>query len=149
MTNDVSSSFHWSFFFWFLEELNGEDTLLMGLTLVIQCFFGELPFFVASQEVIDFIGHSNSIVVVLVAFAVRYACYGFFITSKSVAYYVLIVELLQGPSIGLFYCVMASIAQHYALKGSQLIAGAHDKDVKCKTFATMQGNHHIPVAYLI
>ena len=130
--------FYWTFFLWFLDKINGKDTLLMGLTLVIQCFFGELPFFALADRIMKYLGHSNSLSLVMISFAVRYLCYGYLIT-KETAYYVLLVELLQGPSIGLFYAVMADIAQSYALKGSLLVSQGSTPDVHDKTFATMQG----------
>lgn len=114
----VLTAFHWSFFFWFLEEIQGKDTLLMGLTLVVQCFLGELPFFLISDTIVRRLGPSNALCVTLAAFSARYLCYGYLI-KPGYAYYVLVVELTQGPTFGLFYCVMTSIAQEHALHAAR------------------------------
>jgi hypothetical protein len=109
------TAFHWSFFFWFIEIINGKDTLLMGLTLGVQCFLGELPFFLISERVVQRVGPSTALSAVLFTFGVRYLAYGYLITAGH-AYYVLVVELTQGPTFGLFYTVMTALAQDYALR---------------------------------
>lgn len=109
------TAFHWSFFYWFIEDIAGQDTLLMGLCNVDQSFLGEVPFFLLSEWIVKTIGFNNALSLSLASIAVRYLSYGYLINSSN-AYYVLIIELLQGPAYGLFYVVMTSIAQDFSLK---------------------------------
>jgi hypothetical protein len=66
------------------------------------------------------IGFDHSLAVTFASIAIRYLSYGFLI-KKGHAYYVLIVELTQGPSFGLFYVVMTAIAQTYSVKTAALM----------------------------
>ena len=87
----------------------------MGLILIVESFLGELPFFMLADRIVNRIGSVNSILIVLTSFSIRYLCYAHLITAASI-YYVLLVELLQGPTFGLFYCVMTKIGHDYAVK---------------------------------
>lgn len=51
------------------------------------------------------------------AFAIRFLSYGYLINSTN-AYFVLVVELTQGPTFSLFYVVMTRLAQDYSLKST-------------------------------
>src|SRR5438132_1404690 len=86
-----------------------------GLCLVMQSFVGEVPFFLLSERIVAKIGVDHSLSMTLAAISLRYLSYGFFI-KKGYAYYVLIIEMTQGPTFGLFYVVMTHIAQDYSLK---------------------------------
>ncbi|KAI1294894.1 Major facilitator superfamily domain-containing protein 6-A [Halotydeus destructor] len=134
------TAFSWSFLFWFLETINGQDTALMGYVLLVQCFLGELPFFLLAEPIMKRLGNLNTLVVVLIGFMVRYFCYAFFIFPDN-AYYVLFVEVLQGPTTGLFYCVMAQLSQEYALKSVEksMQVEVVNEELKDRTYATMQG----------
>lgn len=90
-----------------------------GLCLVVQSFLGEVPFFLCSEWIVKKIGFDHSLSLTFASIAMRYLCYGFLIRAGR-AYYVLIVELAQGPSFGLFYVVMTAIAQAYSLKAAAL-----------------------------
>lgn len=108
-------SCHWSFFYWYLETISGPDTILMGLTLLIGCFCGELTFFYFGNLIVDQIGPSNSFNISLIAFAIQYFSYAFLIVPGN-QYLVCFTEILQGPTFGLFYTAMTHIGQEYADK---------------------------------
>lgn len=86
---------------------------------MVQSFAGEVPFFLCSDWIVKKIGFNHSLSLTLLSIATRYLSYGYLI-KKGHAYYVLIVELTQGPSFGLFYVVMTAIAQSYSLKATSL-----------------------------
>ncbi|RWS30424.1 major facilitator superfamily domain-containing protein 6-like protein [Leptotrombidium deliense] len=131
----ILTGFHWTYFYWLLAALVGErDTILPGLCNAVQTFCGELPFFLFAENIVNKIGCSMSLNISLLAFAVRYFCYAYLVPIVP-PYFVLIVELTQGPAFGLFYSVITKIAQEYAIK-----AATNDNQSKSqRTFATMQG----------
>lgn len=88
-----------------------------GLALVVQSFLGEIPFFLISEKILNKIGPSHCLTLTLLAFAIRFLSYGFLINSTN-AYFVLVVELTQGPTFSLFYVVMTRLAQDYSLKST-------------------------------
>ena len=73
------------------------------------------------------IGFDHSLSVTFLSIAIRYLSYGFLI-KKGHAYYVLIVELTQGPCFGLFYVVMTAIAQTYSVKTTALLHAQPSKE---------------------
>lgn len=105
---------HWAYFFWYMTHLKA-DQLVMGLALGIESFVGELPFFFFAGKIIGKLGHVNTINLTLFSFSIRYLLY-------SVIYdpwLVLPVELLQGPTYGIFYTTMTSYAKLIAPVGTE------------------------------
>lgn len=100
-----------------------------------------MPFFVLSDRIVKVLGISHSLSLTLFAFSVRYLSYGYLIKTGYV-YYVLIVELTQGPTFGLFYVVMTAIAQDFSLK-TQLILNEDydDESVICPNNDCMIPDH--------
>lgn len=105
----------WSFLFWHLVVLNGSKTLL-GIVPAIQCFIGELPFFFFAGSLISKFGHFNILTLNFVAFGLRFVAYSYI----SNPWMVLPIELLQGPTYGLFYATMATFANVAALPGTEV-----------------------------
>ncbi|XP_064101178.1 major facilitator superfamily domain-containing protein 6-like protein A isoform X2 [Macrobrachium nipponense] len=89
--------------------------LLQGLSLSIETFGGEIPFFFFSGTIILSLGHTVVLSVSMAAMALR-CCLYFFVSNP---WWFLPIELLNGPSYGLFYAVMASYASHVAPPGAQ------------------------------
>jgi len=110
----ILTAFHWSFFFWFIEEIRGHDPLLMGLALFVQSFIGEIPIFMISNRIINFCGPSMSLNISLLAFAIRYFLYGYVLKVGTAYWDILLIESVQGLTFSLFYTVMTDLAQHYA-----------------------------------
>uniref|UniRef100_A0A336LKW0 CSON013643 protein n=2 Tax=Culicoides sonorensis TaxID=179676 RepID=A0A336LKW0_CULSO len=113
----------WNFLFWHLEELGsaqGCDYMeymktLQGIIMAIQCFGGELPFFILSGYILKKIGHINTMTLVLCAFGLRFLCYSF-LTNP---WYTIPIEFLNGLCFGLFYATMASYASIVAPAGTE------------------------------
>lgn len=87
---------------------------------MVQSFLGEVPFFLFSETIVKKIGFDHSLSVTFLSIAIRYLSYGFLIKA-GFAYFILIVELTQGPSFGLFYVVMTAIAQDYSLRATRVV----------------------------
>jgi Na+/melibiose symporter-like transporter len=117
----ILTALHWSFFFWFIEELRGKDPLLMGLCLFVQCFIGELPFFLIAHRIVNYCGPSKSLSKCLLAFVLKYFAYGYLLQKGNSYWDILLIEVTQGFTFGLFYCVMTALAQQYADKAKQHI----------------------------
>lgn len=88
-----------------------------GLALVVQSFLGEIPLFLISERILNRIGPSHCLTLTLIAFAIRFLSYGYLINSSN-AYFVLVIELAQGPTFSLFYVVMTRLAQDYSVKST-------------------------------
>ena len=87
------------------------------MALVVQSFLGEIPLFLVSERILNRIGPSHCLTLTLVAFAIRFLSYGYLINSSN-AYFVLVIELTQGPTFSLFYVVMTRLAQDYSVKST-------------------------------
>lgn len=87
---------------------------LQGIALAVQSFGGELPFFFISGWLVNKMGHSNAMTMVLFAFGVRLCLY----SSLSDPWWVLPIELMQGVTFALFYATMATYANIVAPHGT-------------------------------
>ncbi|XP_067134754.1 major facilitator superfamily domain-containing protein 6-like [Centruroides vittatus] len=105
---------HWSYFFWYMTDLKA-DQLIMGLALGVESFLGELPFFFFAGIIIKKLGHVNTINLTLLCFSIRYLLY----SVINNPWFVLPVELLQGPTFGIFYTAMTSYAKVVAPVGTE------------------------------
>lgn len=116
----ILTAFHWSFFFWFLEEIRGKDTVLFGLCIAVESFVGEIPIFLVAHKIIAWVGPVMSLCISLGTFGVRFLCYGFLLDTQkdgSGSYWeILLIETMQGITFSLFYTVMTHVAQYYADK---------------------------------
>lgn len=138
----ILTAFHWSFYFWFIEEIRGKDTLLFGLCILVQSFIGELPFFFISDKIVRYYGFAISLNICLLVFAARYFAYGYLLSKSDTYWDVLLIELCQGPNFGLYYTVMISLAHYYADKSCHLNRRTENIDEKIQNkaiHATMQG----------
>lgn len=90
----------WNFLFWHLEVLAGCEKLhmktLQGLVMAFQCFFGEVPFFFWSGNILDRFGHVVTMTGVLFAYGLRFLLYSWL----SSPWWVLPIELLNGLTFG-------------------------------------------------
>ncbi|KAI2803132.1 hypothetical protein BLOT_007255 [Blomia tropicalis] len=119
----ILTAFHWSFFFWFIQDIRGQDSLLMGLCIFVNSFLGEIPVFLVAYRIIQWVGPIFSLCISLLAFALRYLCYGYLLKKEYGKYWdVLLIETLQGLTFSLFYTVMTHIAQMYADKCEKIFA---------------------------
>lgn len=123
----IGTAMLWNFLFWHLEELadasaaagHGTATrdwmkTLQGLTMGVQCFGGELPFFFYSGALLKRIGHTHAMSLVLVTMSVRFLLYAWLVNP----WWVLPIELCQGITYGVFYASMTSYASEIAPKGA-------------------------------
>ncbi|XP_075586108.1 maltose permease [Dermatophagoides farinae] len=138
----ILTAFHWSFFFWYLEDLRGKDALLMGLCIFVESFLGEIPIFYIAHHIINRFGPIWSLCLALAAFALRYLAYGYWLEQNNGLYWdILLVEILQGLTFSLFYSVMTHVANYYADKCEKDQKQQHRQsinDKKIKPSATMQ-----------
>ncbi|XP_023211758.1 major facilitator superfamily domain-containing protein 6-like [Centruroides sculpturatus] len=104
----------WSYFFWYMTDLKANQ-LIMGLALGVESFLGELPFFFFAGEIIKKLGYVNTISLTLFSFSIRYLLY----SVINDPWLVLPVELLQGPTFGIFYAAMTSYANMMAPAGTE------------------------------
>lgn len=120
----IGTALIWNFLFWHLEELadaNASHCLaakqwmktLQGLAMGVQCFGGELPFFFYSGALLQRIGHTHAMSLVLLTMSVRFLLY----SVLSNPWWVLPIELCQGVTYGIFYSTMASYASKVAPPG--------------------------------
>ena len=108
------TALHWNYFPLYLDRLRKDDSTLVGLASVVQCFAGEMPFMYFAALIVDKIGSKASLNLVLLAFSCRYLLYTQF--EPSTAYFILFVEVLHGVTFGLFYYVMNILARDYSKK---------------------------------
>lgn len=136
---------HWQFFFKYLEQVAKDDnksfSIIATLALPVQALGGELVFFMLSGRILKKLGASLTLVVCLFSFAARYLLYAYLIPNVSI-YWILIVELLQGPAFGLMYCVLTHQANYYSGKIDEIVAhssNSGDAQLKNSLHATLQG----------
>ncbi|KAK4323144.1 hypothetical protein Pmani_006144 [Petrolisthes manimaculis] len=89
--------------------------LLLGLTLFIENFGGELPFFFLSGKILRRFDHTTVLGSALVASSLRCCLY----YTVSNPWLFLPIELLNGISYGLFHTAMTTYASRIAPPGSQ------------------------------
>lgn len=141
----IMTGIHWQFFFRFLEQLSQKHhqnfSSITTLALPIQALGGELVFFMLSGKILKKIGPPLTLVLCLFSFSARYLLYAYLIPNVNV-YYILLVELFQGPAFGLMYSVLTHQASHYSAKIDELISqSSSPDDIKLRNslHATLQG----------
>lgn len=138
----IMTGIHWQFFFRYLQEVatnRGQDfSLVATLALPVQALGGELVFFMIGNIILAKIGSSLTLVICLLGFAARYLLYAYLIPYVNV-YWILLVELLQGPAFGLMYCVLTHQASYYSAKIDQMLINSSDIQFKNSLHATLQG----------
>ncbi|KAG8179146.1 hypothetical protein JTE90_015336 [Oedothorax gibbosus] len=105
----------WTLLFWHLMDLGGTSGLL-GLVSAVQCFLGELVFFFFAGRIISTLGPFNILSLNFICFGVRFIAYSYLRNP----WLVLPIELLQGPTYGLFYATMATFAHTSSLPGTEV-----------------------------
>eukprot|EP00102_Acyrthosiphon_pisum_P005260 XP_001949714.2 PREDICTED: major facilitator superfamily domain-containing protein 6-like [Acyrthosiphon pisum] len=116
-------SFVWYFVFLYLEDLSNlyhpemktYIKTIQGLSLTIQCFGGEVPFFFLSNFIIKRIGYMNVFSLMFLVFAVRFYLYS--IITNPV--WVLPVEMFNGITYALAYSAAISYAGDLAPDGAK------------------------------
>lgn len=141
----VMTGIHWQFFFRYLEQIsqnnNQSFNTIATLALPIQSLGGELVFFMVSGAFLRNLGPSFTLILCLFSFAARYLLYAYLIPNVNI-YWILVVELLQGPAFGLMYSVLTHQAGYYSEKIDEIVAqSASSGDVQLKNslHATLQG----------
>ena len=102
------------FEFWFLEDMGASRTLL-GLSVLIKCLVGEVPFLFFSEWFVNKLGHFLCFTYVFLGFLLRLVFY-YFIRNP---WLVLPIDTLHGVTFGLFHGTMASFAKGKAPKGME------------------------------
>lgn len=121
----------WQFLFWHVEDLasqygcdmTSKTKTIEGAIMAVQTLGGELPFFFLSGYILNRIGHVNAMSLVVLVCGVRFLLYSLIKNP----WLFLPIELMNGPTFGLFYATMASYASIIAPPG---------------TVATMQVSSH-------
>lgn len=141
----MMTGIHWQFFFKYLEQVandNGQSfSTVATLALPVQALGGELIFFLLSGKILARLGARLTLIVCLFSFAARYLLYAYLIPHVSV-YWVLLVELLQGPAFGLMYCVLTYQANIYSEKIDEIVmqsSSPNNLKLKKSLHATLQG----------
>lgn len=141
----VMTGIHWQFFFRYLEQVarkgNQNFSTITTLAIPVQALGGELVFFMLSGAILKKLGASMTLVTCLFSFAARYLLYAYLIPHVNI-YWILLVELLQGPAFGLMYCVLTHQANVYSEKIDQIVAkssSSNDMRLKNSLHATLQG----------
>lgn len=110
------ATLQWSYFFIYLEKIfegsTQEFSFFSGLSMIGQSLLGELPFFILAKPLINCIGRSNALSLSIAAVGVRYFLY--YVLPTLGGYFVLMTEMFQGPSFGLFYVVLTSVGLDYS-----------------------------------
>lgn len=111
------TSMHWQFFFKFLDDQTKKQkqtfATIVTLVIPVQSLGGELVFFLLSGKIMATLGTSFTLIICLLSFAARYLAYSYLIPVVNI-YWILIIELLQGPAFGLMYCVLTHQANYYS-----------------------------------
>ncbi|XP_043481994.1 major facilitator superfamily domain-containing protein 6 isoform X1 [Leptopilina heterotoma] len=109
----------WNFLLWYTEELVPADAIwlktLQGLVIGVENFLGELPFNFISGTVLRKLGHINVMSLVLLVYAIRFMAYS--ITTN--AWWIILLEVLHGPSTGLCWPAMVSYGDKVAPSGTK------------------------------
>lgn len=145
----LMTGIHWQFFFKYLEYVskakNQNFSLIATLALPVQALGGELVFFVLAGKILQRLGASMTLIVSLLSFAARYLCYAYLIPNVNI-YWILLVELFQGPAFGLMYSVLAYQADVYSQKIDVIVSQTSastsskgDMSLKKSLHATLQG----------
>ncbi|XP_076069612.1 major facilitator superfamily domain-containing protein 6-like isoform X2 [Oratosquilla oratoria] len=88
---------------------------LQGLMVAIQCFLGEVPFWFLAGRIIEYLGTSRVLILVMTVNGVRFISY-YFISNPWIF---LPIEILNGISYGLFYATVTAHASEIAPPGAQ------------------------------
>lgn len=104
----------WTFLIVYLNDMKAEQ-FLIGLTLGVQCFLGEVPFFFFSNWFLKKIGHAHSMTLVLAIFGFRFILYSFI----SNPWMTLPIELTQGITYGIFFTALATYSSLIAPPSAQ------------------------------
>lgn len=141
----LMTGIHWQFFFKYLQKISqdaGQNfSLIATLALPVQALGGELVFFMLSGKILKRLGAPMTLVICLYSFAARYLMYAYLVPYVNL-YWILLVEILQGPAFGLMYCVLTHQANVYSEKIDDIatrnsISG--DVELKKSLHATLQG----------
>lgn len=133
------------YLFWYLRTTLGANQLILGLTVGVQCFLGELPFFFFSGFIINKLGHINTFTMCLMAYGFKFLFHSF-LTNPWLA---LPVELLRGPCFGSFYSAMTSYSRMISPKGTDatiqgIVSGTFEGLGEfCVTFSFLKLQKHL------
>lgn len=107
-------SLQWSYFFLYLKNIYAADfAFISGFAMIIDAMLGELPFFLLSDQVIQILGKKHTLSFSFMSIGVRYLLYQYLLPNSNM-YFIILSEILQGPSFVLFYVVMTEIGNEYS-----------------------------------
>ncbi|XP_022687506.1 major facilitator superfamily domain-containing protein 6-like isoform X2 [Varroa jacobsoni] len=105
----------WSYAFLYFGDTLNVSQSLMGLQLLIQCFFGETPVMFFAGWIIARLGFRNSMALAVGGTGLRLAVYAF----GTNPWHMLPIEVTHGLSFGLFYTAMTLFASRVSPKGTE------------------------------
>lgn len=105
----------WSYAFLYFRDTLNVSQSLMGLQLLIQCFFGETPVMFFAGWIIARLGFRNSMALAVGGTGLRLAVYAF----GTNPWHMLPIEVTHGLSFGLFYTAMTLFASRVSPKGTE------------------------------
>ncbi|XP_023238111.1 major facilitator superfamily domain-containing protein 6-like [Centruroides sculpturatus] len=108
------SGVKWNYGYWYLEDLGGSK-LLMGIHNAMVCIWAEVPFMFISGWIIKRIGTDNSVCLAFITLTIWFFAASFI----SNPWLILLPDLVQGPSYGLFYAAMTSYGKLIAPPGTE------------------------------
>lgn len=108
------SGLQWNYAFWYFEEL-GASKILMGVSTAVFCMFAEVPFMFISGWIIKKIGRDNSMCLAFIALSIWFLSASFIYDP----WWIILSDLTQGPSYGLFYVAMSTYGKIVAPPGTE------------------------------
>jgi len=129
----VVTQFHWVFYSMYLTKISDHSSLLISLSVFVECILSEIPAFIYADRVMKAFSPAQVFNITLLTFTIRYLCYAVLIVP-GYADYVLFVELTQGLTFGFFASQMTALAQNYS---NQIFNNPKSKGAMLD--ATMQG----------
>ncbi|XP_055333029.1 uncharacterized protein LOC129584744 [Paramacrobiotus metropolitanus] len=129
-----------SFLFWFLESELAASKVLLGSGTAVANLLA-IPVFLLSNKIIDWIGHSNLLVIGLLLTSTRFLCYA----ALPSAYWFLVVEMMSGITTAIIYLVPV----HYAQTVNPIYAASLQAVVTAVTFGLGRGLGSLAGGYVI
>ncbi|VVC36471.1 Major facilitator superfamily domain,Major facilitator superfamily associated domain [Cinara cedri] len=116
-------SFVWNFVFWYLEDLSdqyhpetkSQMKTLQGLSLIVQCFAGEVPSFFLSNYVLKRVNQMTVFSLMFLMFTVGFSTYSFVRNPL----WTLPIEIINGASFGMTFSAGISYATMLAPIGAE------------------------------
>lgn len=97
-----------------------EFEFVSTLCMLAQCLCGEVIIYLLAPKMMEMFGLNANMTLTLFSIGLRCFAYANFLPYVSI-YFVILTEALQGPSFGLFYCVLNEAGTKYSLMVDEFI----------------------------